>query len=130
MPFPIAAPTVLAACLAAAWPSIAAAAAPAAPDFASRCAGCHSTQAGANKIGPSLDGVYGRTSGTEPGYSYSSALKGKKLVWNDQNLDKFLQNPSGLVPGTKMFVSVPDAAARQHIIAYLKTLQPQSAAGK
>jgi cytochrome c len=57
-------------------------------------------------------------------------MKNAKLVWNDQNLDKFLQNPAALVHGTKMFVGVPDAAARQHIVAYLQGLKPQATAGK
>ncbi len=102
---------------------------PAAADF-SRCAGCHSTQAGQNKVGPSLAGVFGRTSGSVPGYAYSAALKNAHLTWDDQTLDKFLQNPSGLVHGTKMFATVPDADTRQRVIAYLKSLSPQSAASK
>jgi cytochrome c len=94
-------------------PGLAAAATPAgaptAADF-SRCVGCHSTQAGQNKIGPSLAGVFGHASGSTPGYSYSAAMKNAHLTWDQQTLDKFLQNPGGLVHGTKMFTSVPDAA--------------------
>jgi cytochrome c2 len=56
---------------------------PTAQDF-SRCAGCHSTQAGQNKIGPSLAGVFGRTSASVPGYSYSAALKNAHLTWDEQ----------------------------------------------
>jgi len=103
--------------------------APTATDF-SRCAGCHSTQAGQNKVGPSLAGVFGRSSGTVPGYSYSDALKNAHLTWDEQTLDKFLQNPGGLVHGTKMFTSVPDTDTRQRVIAYLKSLPPQSAASQ
>lgn len=127
-----AAATMLIACLAA-WclpPAGAMAAAPAgAADFNARCGGCHSTRAGANGIGPSLAGVYGRSSGAAPGYHYSPALGNARLVWDDQTLDKFLQGPSGVVPGTKMFVNVPDAATRQQIIDYLKN-QKQQAAGE
>ena len=98
-------------------------------DF-SRCAGCHSTQAGQNKIGPSLAGVFDRPSGSVPGYNYSAAMKNAHLTWDDQTLDKFLQNPGGVVHGTKMFATVPDADTRQRVIAYLKSLQPHSAASK
>lgn len=98
-------------------------------DF-SRCAGCHSTQAGQNRIGPSLAGVFGRTSGSLLGYTYSAAMKKANLTWDAQTLDKFLQSPSGLVHGTKMFVTVPDADTRKQVIAYLKSLSPQSAASK
>jgi cytochrome c2 len=45
------------------------------------------------------------------------------VTWNDASLDRFLSNPQGLVHGTKMFVSVPDAHQRQDIIAYLDTLK-------
>jgi len=98
-------------------------------DF-SQCAACHSTQPGQNKIGPSLAGVFGRTSGSVPGYNYSAALKNAHLTWDEQTLDKFLQNPAGLVHGTKMFTSVPDANTRQRVIAYLKSLPPQAHANK
>jgi cytochrome c len=114
-----------------ATPYLASAASPAgAPADFSRCARCHSTQAGQNGIGPSLAGVFGRTSGSGPGYTYSTALKNAHLTWDDQTLDKFLQNPSGLVHGTKMFATVPDADARQRLIAYLKSLPSQAAAKK
>jgi len=112
-----------------AWLASAATPAGSPADF-SRCAGCHSAQAGQNKIGPSLAGVFGRTSGSVPGYNYSTPLKNAHLTWDEQTLDKFLQSPSGLVHGTKMFVTVPDADTRQRVIAYLKLLSPQSAASK
>ena len=121
--------TVCVAGVSLAWFASAAAPAGAPADF-SRCAGCHSTQAGQNKIGPSLAGVFGRTSGSVPGYNYSAALKNAHLTWDQQTLDKFLQSPSGLVHGTKMFATVPDAATRQRVIAYLKSLSPQPAASK
>ncbi len=98
---------------------------PTAADF-TRCAGCHSTQAGQNKVGPSLAGVFDRASGSVPGYSYSAALKNAHLTWDEQTLDKFLQNPNVLVHGTKMLASVPDSDTRQRVIAYLKSLQPQT----
>ena len=102
---------------------------PTAADF-SRCAGCHSTQAGQNKVGPSLAGVFGKPSGSVPGYNYSAALKNAHLTWDEQTLDKFLQNPGGLVHGTKMFASVPDPDTRQRVVTYLKSLQPQSGSSK
>jgi cytochrome c len=57
-------------------------------------------------------------------------LKNAHLTWDEQTLDKFLQNPSGVVHGTKMFTTVPDAETRQRVIAYLKSLSSQSAASK
>jgi cytochrome c len=114
-----------------AWSASAAtpAGAPTAADF-SRCAGCHSTQAGQNKIGPSLAGIFGKPSGSVPGYNYSAALKNAHLTWDQQTLDKFLQNPGGVVHGTKMFATVPDADTRQRVVAYLRSLQPQTGSSK
>jgi cytochrome c len=86
------------------------------------CAPCHSTKPGENKIGPSLAGVFGRKSGTEPGYNYSSAMKGLNVTWDEKTLDEYLQGPGKFVRGTKMVYFVPNEKDRQDIIAYLKTL--------
>ena len=88
-----------------------------------KCAACHSTAAGQNKIGPSLADVLGRKSGTEPGYSYSAAMKSANITWDDASLDKFLTSPGGFVHGTKMFLSIPSSTDRQNVIAYLETLK-------
>jgi len=88
-----------------------------------RCTVCHSAKAGENKIGPSLAGVFGRKSGTAPGYDYSPALKSAAITWDEQSLDKFLTNPAADVHGTKMVISIPSAEDRQNLIAYLMTLK-------
>lgn len=92
-------------------------------DFTTFCAGCHSTAPGQNGIGPSLAGVVGRKSGSETGYQYSTAMTNAHVTWNSASLNRFLANPAGTVRGTKMFQTVPDAAQRQDIIAYLTTLK-------
>jgi hypothetical protein len=63
--------------------------------------------AGVNKLGPSLAGIVGSKSGAVPGYNFSPALKASNITWDEQTLDKFLENPSADVHGTKMIVSVP-----------------------
>jgi len=88
-----------------------------------RCTACHSTTAGENKIGPSLAGVFGRKSGSEPGYTYSPALKAANITWDEHTLDQFLANPPAAVHGTRMFINVPAAADRQNVISYLETLK-------
>jgi cytochrome c len=88
-----------------------------------RCAACHSTAPGQNGIGPSLAGVFGRKSGSDPGYNYSAALKAANMTWDEHTLDQFLANPATDVHGTKMFISVPNAEDRQDVIAYLQTLK-------
>jgi cytochrome c len=69
--------------------------------FASRCAVCHATEAGQNKVGPSLAGIVGSKSGTVPGFDFSPAMKNADITWNDAELDKFLANPSGTFTGQK-----------------------------
>jgi cytochrome c len=88
-----------------------------------RCAACHSTTPGENKVGPSLAGVYGRKSGSEPNFNYSGALRSAGITWDEHTLDKFLANPARDVRGTKMPINVPNATDRQNVITYLQTLK-------
>jgi len=78
---------------------------------------------GENKIGPSLAGIVGSTSGTVLGFNFSAAMKDANVTWDDANLDKFFANPAGFIHGTKMFVNLPNEADRQNVIAYLNTLK-------
>jgi len=82
------------------------------------CKDCHSIES--NDVGPMHKGVVGRTAGTVAGYDYSPALKQSKIVWTEDNLDKWLTNPEALVPGTKMFFDVESPQDRADIIAFLK----------
>ena len=87
------------------------------------CVACHSTQPGKNEVGPSLAGIVGSKSASVPGYDFSPAMKDANITWDDANLDKFLANPLGFVPGTKMFIKLPSDTDRQNVIAYLNTLK-------
>ncbi|WP_409277977.1 c-type cytochrome [Pseudomonas defluvii] len=92
--------------------------------FTAQCGFCHSPEAGKNLMGPSLHGVFGRASAQAPAFTYSAALQGAKLQWNEANLDKWLSSPATLLPGNMMmFPGQADAQSRQHLIAYLKTLK-------
>lgn len=88
--------------------------------FKSRCAACHSVEAGQNKVGPSLAGVIGRKAGSVPGARYSKALTDTGITWDAAKLDSYIAAPRKLVPGTTMMVAVPDAAQRAAVVAYLK----------
>ena len=85
------------------------------------CTSCHSIDE--NDIGPKHRGVVGRKAGTAPDYAYSAALKTSGIVWDKRSLDRWLTNPSAMVPGTKMFFLLPDPQARADIIAYLAELK-------
>jgi cytochrome c len=82
------------------------------------CQDCHSIEK--NDVGPMHKGVVGRTAGTVPGYNYSPALRSAKIVWTEENLDKWLTSPQDLVPETKMFHEVKNPQDRADLIAFLK----------
>jgi len=82
------------------------------------CEGCHSIDE--NDVGPRHRGVVGRKAGSVKDYAYSPALKGSGLTWDEANLDRWLINPSALVPGTKMLFKIDDAQSRADLIAYLR----------
>jgi cytochrome c len=66
-------------------------------------------------------GLFGRKAGSLPDYSYSVALKNSGIVWDEHTLDRWLQGPSTMVPGTEMiFAGLADPQERADVIAYLK----------
>jgi cytochrome c len=85
------------------------------------CQACHSIDD--NDLGPKHRGVVGRRAGSVADYNYSPALKNSGLTWNPATLDRWLSNPSALVPGTKMYFTIADAQTRADIIAYLAQLK-------
>ena len=85
--------------------------------YQTKCIGCHSLDA--NRVGPKHRGVVGRRAGSVPGYRYSDAVKGSKIVWTADTLDKWLANPEALIPGQRMGYRVRSADQRRDIIAFL-----------
>ena len=90
-----------------------------------RCAACHeATNTNTPKIGPHLHKLVGRPMAGVEGYKYSEAMKAKKLVWDDKQLDAWLKKTSDVVPGTTMaFAGMPDPEERKALISFLKTLK-------
>ena len=84
-----------------------------------RCMACHALAQ--NRVGPRHCGLFGRKAGSVPNYQYSLAMKKYGVTWNEETLDKFIENPLKTVPGTKMgYAGVKDPQERADLIAYLK----------
>lgn len=87
-----------------------------------QCRACHALgTAQEGKIGPPLGGSIGRKAASVPGFAYSKALTASGLTWDEATLDRWIAQPSALVPGTSMvYAGLVKPEDRQQLIAYLK----------
>ena len=98
-----------------------------------RCTACHSIERGkAGGIGPNLYGIVGRPVASRPKFTYSKALSAAGGVWSRERLDKFLESPSTMIPGTRMTAGgVTSEQDRRDLIAFLaRTARRPNAPGK
>jgi len=86
-----------------------------------KCAACHSIkEGGANKIGPALWGVLGKTAGSVPGYKYSKAMAAHGKNWSFEEMNGFLIKPKDWIKGTKMsFAGLKKPKERAAVILYM-----------
>lgn len=88
-----------------------------------KCSACHSLEAGANGVGPSLHGIVGRAVDSEAGYAYSGALAAVVDSWTPEHLDAFLTKPASYTPGTAMsFSGLKKVQDRANLVAYLQSV--------
>lgn len=84
-----------------------------------RCQACHALAY--NRTGPMHCGLFGRRAGGVPGFAYSAAMAKSQIVWDAASLDRFLADPTGVVPGTSMgYAGIGNAQERADLIAWLK----------
>jgi cytochrome c len=88
-----------------------------------KCMACHSIGDGAkNKVGPELNGLDGRKSGTAPDYSYSDANKNSGITWNKEQFLEYIKDPRGKIPGTKMiFAGIKNEKEANDLWAYISS---------
>ncbi|CCE06520.1 Cytochrome C [Bradyrhizobium sp. STM 3843] len=88
-----------------------------------KCLPCHSIGEGAkNKVGPELNGLDGRHSGTAPDYNYSDANKNSGITWNEAQFKEYIKDPKAKIPGTKMtFAGIKNETEINNLWAYLSS---------
>jgi cytochrome c len=88
-----------------------------------KCLPCHSIGEGAkNKVGPELNGLDGRKSGTAPDYNYSDANKNSGITWGEAVFKEYIKDPRGKIPGTKMtFAGIKNETEINNLWAYVSS---------
>ena len=87
-----------------------------------RCRSCHVLDEGVNRNGPSLYGIIGRTAGSVEGFRYSPANADSGIVWTEEIMFEYLENPREYIPGTYMaFPGLRAPQDRADVIAYIQT---------
>jgi cytochrome c len=90
---------------------------------AKKCVACHTfDKGGRNLVGPNLWGIIGKPKAADAAFNYSAAMRGQKGNWTLEDMDAYLKNPRGTVPGTNMaFAGIPRANERADLLMFLNS---------
>jgi len=91
-----------------------------------KCLPCHAVGENAkNKVGPLLNGLDGRKSGTIEGFTYTEANRNSGIVWNAETFKEYIRDPRAKIPGTKMvFAGIKNEKEAADLWAYLAQFGP------
>jgi cytochrome c len=87
-----------------------------------KCRACHQVgETAKNAVGPKLNGLFGRKSGSIEGFNYSEANKNSGVIWDDATFAKYIADPRASMPGNKMaFAGLKDEKDIKDLTAFLK----------
>jgi cytochrome c len=93
-----------------------------------QCRACHQIgETARNGVGPQLNGLFGRTAGSVPGYSYSEAYKRPEVaskVWSEENFSAYIRDPRGVTPGTRMvYAGLKQDGQIRDLVAFLRQFE-------
>ena len=94
-----------------------------------QCRACHQIgETAKNLVGPELNGLIGRHSGSVVGFTYSEANKNSGITWDEAVFSEYIQNPRAKIPGTKMvYAGLKNEAQIANLTAYLKQFKADGA---
>ena len=86
-----------------------------------KCRACHQVgETAKNTVGPELNGLFGRKSGSVAGYNYSDANKNSGITWDDAVFAEYIKDPKAKIPGTKMaFAGIKNENEINNLWAYV-----------
>lgn len=87
-----------------------------------KCRSCHQVgETAKNTVGPLLNGLFGRKSGTVEGYNYSEPNKNSGITWDETTFAEYIKDPKAKIPGTKMsFSGIKNEQEIKDLTAFLK----------